>query len=68
MEHNLFPLEFQLPVFQIGVCSNSSQIGFWSPALPSPVMSTQFAVNTGGEIFYGLGPIHMNPGQWTTPG
>ena len=34
-----------------------------SPAGLSLVMSTQFAANTRGEIFYGLGPVHMIPGQ-----
>ena len=37
-------------------------------------MSTQFAANTRGEIFYDLGPVHMisgrliAPGQLTDPG
>ena len=47
---------------------NSSQIGFFSPAGPSLVMFTQFAANTRGEICYGLGPVHMIPGQFNAPG
>ena len=47
---------------------NSSQIGFFSPAGLSLVMSTQFAANTTGEIFYGSGPVYMISGQVIAPG